>query len=479
MARRMQRKTRIIKRITALVGAMVLTVAVFATAGFGAVNATGERTTVINSLPELTVYSDTDRDYGLADKDIKVYVNDAETEFESASTFGESGERLICFMLIDVSRSLQSKDLDLIKESIESFAESLSGEDRIFLIPFGESVYTDKTAYEPRSEKFAKAVEAIVLKDDYTQLYQAMDAAVGLTETEAEAETEGRRIAMVFSDGVDETTGGMLTGEEAVKRMADGGIPLYAFAVGDDKDGKDKLGVLARSTGGAMDDLTANGAQESVKSFREVLDKTLVIKAKVKNSEDINDYFTLRVTANDEEVLIKENIRAHKTEASKDAFSVAASKFFKTYWWIFAVGAIALIVVIALLVIKRNRGVVNVDGKVVYGSKVERRYHVQVREYNTKELDLIISINGGPEEKQTVSVTESLIVGRAQSCDMSFEDPSMSRQHFSLSLSEGEIYLDDLESTGGTYLNGVRVYGKQRVGQGDVISAGRTRIRIG
>jgi len=40
------------------------------------------------------------------------------------------------------------------------------------------------------------------------------------------------------------------------------------------------------------------------------------------------------------------------------------------------------------------------------------------------------------------------------------------------------IYVQDLETTNGTMLNGVRVKGKQPITQNDVISAGSLQIRI-
>ena len=72
----------------------------------------------------------------------------------------------------------------------------------------------------------------------------------------------------------------------------------------------------------------------------------------------------------------------------------------------------------------------------------------------------------------------SIIVGRSDTCDVYFDDISVSRQHFCLELEEGNFYVTDLESTGGTYLNGVRIASKQRVSSGDVIDAGRVRIKI-
>ena len=148
------------------------------------------------------------------------------------------------------------------------------------------------------------------------------------------------------------------------------------------------------------------------------------------------------------------------------------------YWWVIVIVAIALVALIVLLTIRRNKGIVNVDGKIVYGSKVQRKYHMQVKEHNTRDLKLAISVNGGKAYLQEVTLVESIIVGRSSMCDVYFDDAKMSRQHFSVEFSQGNIYLNDLDSTGGTYLNGVRVYTKQKLQRGDTITAGKTNIKI-
>lgn len=103
---------------------------------------------------------------------------------------------------------------------------------------------------------------------------------------------------------------------------------------------------------------------------------------------------------------------------------------------------------------------------------------MQVKEHNTRDLKLAISVNGGKAYLQEVTLVESIIVGRSSMCDVYFDDAKMSRQHFSVEFSQGNIYLNDLDSTGGTYLNGVRVYTKQKLQRGDTITAGKTNIKI-
>lgn len=444
---------------------------------FASVPVTDERTTVKNSLPNVTLYLDTDVDYNVSLDNTTVLINDSKTDIEYSDKFIESGEGVTYFILIDISKSIRTFDFQLIKDAVLYYSKMLDNKDRVYVIPFGESVYVEQEPYTPNSNELTDAVNSLELSDDYTQLYAALDTVVGMVEADSNKNLPERKIAMVFTDGVDDTNGGLITKDEAVKKMNDAGVPLYAFAVGSNKEGKDSLGVLARGINGCISDLDGDYIS-TITSFKNVVDNTLLIKAKVKNSEDILDYFTVRVLVDDKELIIKENIKAHKTEQSKDFVSVKFKKAFETYWWVIALLILALISIITLNSIKKNKGIINVDGKVVYESNIQKKYHVKVKEYNKKTLTLDISVNGGKTIEQSVELIQSLIIGRSNMCDLSFEDMNMSRQHFALEMQDNMIYIKDLNSTSGTYLNGVGIDEMQRVNDGDVINAGRTKIRI-
>ena len=68
------------------------------------------------------------------------------------------------------------------------------------------------------------------------------------------------------------------------------------------------------------------------------------------------------------------------------------------------------------------------------------------------------------------------IVGRSDGCDISLEDERISRQHVKLIRSEsGEILVQDLESTNGTYKDGRRV-SLVPLGEGERINVGGTTL---
>jgi len=436
-----------------------------------------ETTTVTNSLPEVTVYMPTDVEGTYNTENIEVFVDDMKTELQSVNTMKDMEKGISYFVLMDVSTSIADEDLARIKESIRSFVADLSQKDTIYFVPFGEEVYGDKVGYAPDSDELLQQIDQVEAKDRGTRLYTAMDAVTDMAkETGA---IYDRTVAMVFTDGADVTSGGMITEDESVVKLSDAGIPIYAFAVGNKKTEKDSLGVLARSTGGSLTTLKNGSEAVIMEDFVKLMAKTVVVKTKVKNSEDIGQYFSVRVLKEGKELSSKSQVKTHKTEASKDVLSVKVKKIFLTYWWLFALLGIAIIAAVVLLVIRKNKGIVTVDGKVVYGNKVQTKYKVQVKEYHKKPVTLQIRVNGSGTHTQHTDIVESMIVGRAKTCDMCVADSTMSRQHFCIELAKDELYILDLESTDGTYLNGVKVSGRVRVHSGDIINAGRTEIRIG
>jgi hypothetical protein len=70
---------------------------------------------------------------------------------------------------------------------------------------------------------------------------------------------------------------------------------------------------------------------------------------------------------------------------------------------------------------------------------------------------------------------DRMVIGRLQECDICLADSNVSRRHAELFTIEGDWYLQDLESTNGTMLDGEPVT-RARLRDGDVIEIGLTRL---
>ena len=74
--------------------------------------------------------------------------------------------------------------------------------------------------------------------------------------------------------------------------------------------------------------------------------------------------------------------------------------------------------------------------------------------------------------------TRSVTLGRRHEADLSFPwDPEMSRLHAELTLRAGEWTIcDDGFSQNGTWVNGLRLAGRRRLADGDLVGLGRTML---
>jgi adenylate cyclase len=72
----------------------------------------------------------------------------------------------------------------------------------------------------------------------------------------------------------------------------------------------------------------------------------------------------------------------------------------------------------------------------------------------------------------------AFLVGRAMACDLSISDPTVSRQHAELESVSGGVLVRDLQSTNGTYVNGMRVAREALAPPGSRISFGKMEFDI-
>jgi hypothetical protein len=71
-----------------------------------------------------------------------------------------------------------------------------------------------------------------------------------------------------------------------------------------------------------------------------------------------------------------------------------------------------------------------------------------------------------------------LTIGRDRSCELVLADAEVSRKHARLETQGGVVFVRDLESRNGTFLNGQRLAGAVETREGDAIDVGATRVVV-
>jgi pSer/pThr/pTyr-binding forkhead associated (FHA) protein len=69
------------------------------------------------------------------------------------------------------------------------------------------------------------------------------------------------------------------------------------------------------------------------------------------------------------------------------------------------------------------------------------------------------------------------VIGRGRNADLALSEATISRSHAVLGFEDGHLYVEDLGSTNGTLVNGVRER-RARLGDGDELAMGKLQLRI-
>jgi pSer/pThr/pTyr-binding forkhead associated (FHA) protein len=130
-----------------------------------------------------------------------------------------------------------------------------------------------------------------------------------------------------------------------------------------------------------------------------------------------------------------------------------------------------LVIVVAVLFFLRVMRVMSVQSRPVdfeKKSKVRRRR-------GTLALEFIEPLDRSGER---VDVNTGVTVGRSIECDLSLQDTYLSSRHARFSNDEGDLSIEDLGSTNGSYVNQELVKGRVRLERGDVVQVGGVLFEV-
>lgn len=136
----------------------------------------------------------------------------------------------------------------------------------------------------------------------------------------------------------------------------------------------------------------------------------------------------------------------------------------KSYWWILLITVVIVLGIVIVIVIKRRpEKIVEVDPESLIKAE-------------SKKVRLTITDRTGAVREVDYNIEGSIFVGRSDICSIVFDDDRLSRQHFAIEVTKMACYIEDLETTNGTFVNGVKISGKRMLLDGDVITVGREKI---
>lgn len=152
--------------------------------------------------------------------------------------------------------------------------------------------------------------------------------------------------------------------------------------------------------------------------------------------------------------------------------------FLEDCWWyllIMVIVCAAAVITIVLLRRKKNTVPEKHSGKIYMGQNLE---HVRIERMGGKDVLLSISGRNLVRRNVKINVAGTIIIGRLGSCDVSIDDPQVSRQNTALIYQNNKLYVRNLSETNGTMLNGMALCEVREIQPGDTLIMGDTKIVV-
>ncbi len=428
--------------------------------------------------------------------------------------------------LVDVSKSLKQNEFSRIRDALAAWVNSLGEADRGAVMLFGERVrlVQDFTADKAA---LAAAIKELALTDNRTELHAGIAEGLRLAARGDEA-LPPRRVVVVVSDGIEDAPGGT-SRDEVLASLREHPIPVYAvgFALppltNAKRDGLAVLGEFARTSGGALTTVEkADAFKSAFETLRERINGVYLLAADagavVPDGKTHRLQVTLRVGSRtftdgtDLRVLPLPGVLAAGASPDLETAAVTAPESTTAQQSaapggttavtgapkttspspqaaetpapspgrnlpLLALGAgVALLVLMALF---RN-GKRTPPEKATSPAAEETGAAPRIVAGEGLSLRLTVLKGADVSRHYDAVVTDRLSLGRSSRGNgmVLKGDMGISGTHCEFFLEKGRLFVRDLGSTNGTYVNGVAIVGPCPLSDQDRLLLGSTELRV-
>lgn len=376
------------------------------------------------------------------------------TDFEVRPSFREGGS-LAVVLLVDTSFSMRGAPLEGAKNAARAFLDRLGPDDRVGLVTFGVPP-VERAAFGPPAS--VSGIEGLTAAG-YTGLYDAVNLGVA----KLSAQTATARAVIVLTDGGDD---GSSVSFEAIRQVvASAALPVHAVGFQSPEFSGPPMQELAAISRGSYRE-TADPA-ELATLYRQIADELVAEYRITYRSAAPAGRHQLGIVAGLASGRVSgeqsyDVIAGAPGTAAPPAEPAAVDSTSTPLVPLVAGLAVLVVAALSVVVVKARRA----QARPIAAAPVGRA----AQPLPTSDA-LVLEGTG-----VTIPLTGGeLLVGRDPTAQVIVDDPTVSRYHARLQLRADGLWVEDLGSSNGTLVNGVRVEGGL-MQSGDVLDIGDLRL---
>lgn len=242
---------------------------------------------------------------------VSAFLGTESLKIEDLSAYDKVTNSVRAYVLVDLSTSMR-RHSEQVKANIIKFVNEMGVNDSIVILTFGENEVKTLLQGGESKEEVINAVNGLQCNEKGTMFYEALHQAYQLANSTVS--TFDREYVLVFSDGIDVQKGNS-TYQEIFDQYKTHALPIYAACASNtSQEAADKLGELARASGGRMKILTTE--QDFDLLLGEINDVSLL---KLKASSNYADGQEKQLSVKIGELQVEQNIPIARSMADNEA----------------------------------------------------------------------------------------------------------------------------------------------------------------
>ena len=449
--------------------------------------------------------------------DVQCQIGTTACEVENYGMVEEQKESIKTLLLLDNSLSVKKQYRDSIKEIMDTVAANRMAGEKITVATFSDSIQYAVEDSDNYTE-LKQAIDGIEYIDQETYLTDVLYEL--LTSWSKEDGTEFRRIVLV-SDGMDNKSNGY-TKEELYGLLDKYSCPIYTLGCpSGDSDALKNMAALSRMT--KADSWTLDEETDALAIASRIAEGDQLLKVIVTIPTEICDGtekgIQVSITAEDQNLTSSGTVQLPFGTASEEKvqeepeepeievpeetsteveISTEQKKSVPIIPVAVGVLAVAVIGAVAGMIVTKKKKEDDFesfpDDTDLENTKKREETDTEYVNPNDGEGDtayvwnsgskgkkLILSDLDNPAIRYEVPIIGSVRIGRSstQGCQVVIDYNGMvSKKHCEITLTNGELYVKDLQSKNGTFVDGQEIVGEAKLPEGSVLSLGKARLKV-
>ncbi len=425
------------------------------------------------------------------------YIDGTKLTTSDVSRFADTGEGVADIFLVDISGSVADAQMLKVKAAIKTWAANMKEKDRIAVMTFGDDVKT-LTDFTGDKNAVNAAVDSITNNDRSTQLYGALSQSLKLA-TRNDKGLPKRRNIILITDGLNDYAGG-ISENDVYAQLKAALIPVYSMQMpgSDNERGRATLNSVTEYSGGTIYDMSNKNIDTVYGWIKDSIQNTYTVDFPLGSIAADNAEHTFKVRVAEGDKVAEDSVKfvMSKTDEESGSSTLSqkvneeendandAAKKKRLIILLSALGAalIAAAIIIPIALSKKKDNYIQPEtynNFTADTSTYDNSYNTVGQEYAPTVSGVGVTLRSASGQNYTATITDSIIIGRNSGrCAIALGAQTISGTHASLSLRNGKLYLEDLNSVNGTLVNGRLINSPTEVSNGDSIMFGSEEFKL-